>query len=265
MNKANIEKKRPALKIPRIEAKQKIETQIDKTKNIHNVSINENDDAHRWYEYTAELLKQIFTTDEITDEFTGRGSYYFGEDISVGHYLKTLKSIQDRIELFPEEFSGDQKLGSKINPIVIVEILANKFHSFCKQIRTRYNNRVTIDINDEYDVQDIMHALLRLYYDDIRPEEWTPSYAGSSSRMDFLLKNEKTVIEVKKTRKGLEKKELGEQLSIDIMKYKAHPDCKTLICFVYDPEERIVNPKGFETDLGKPINGMNVKVYISQK
>ena len=49
------------------------------------------------------------------------------------------------------------------------------------------------------------------------------------------------------------------------MKYTAHPDCNTLICFVYDPEERIVNPKGLETDLGKPINEMNVKVFISQK
>ena len=40
-----------------------------------------------------------------------------------------------------------------------------------------------------------------LYFDDIRAEEWTPSYAGKCARVDFLLKNEKIVIEVKKTRK----------------------------------------------------------------
>ena len=28
-------------------------------------------------------------------------------------------------------------------------------------------------------------------FDDIRPEEYTPSYAGGSSRIDFLLKDEK--------------------------------------------------------------------------
>ena len=57
------------------------------------------------------------------------------------------------------------------------------------------------EIKDEYDVQDLLNALLRLNFDDVRPEEYTPSYAGSSTRVDFLLKKEKIVIEVKKTRK----------------------------------------------------------------
>ena len=100
-----------------------------------------------------------------------------------------------------------------------------------------------------------MHALLKLYFDDIRPEEWIPSYAGRSSRVDFLLKNEKLVIEVKKTREGLGDKEVGEQLIIDIDKYKAHPDCERLVCFVYDPEERIHNPIGIMNDLNKRHDG----------
>ncbi len=56
----------------------------------------------------------------------------------------------------------------------------------------------------------LLHALLLLYFDDIRAEAWTPSYAGKSARMDFLLKNEGVVIEVKKTRLGLTDKELGD-------------------------------------------------------
>ena len=90
----------------------------------------------------------------------------------------------------------------------MLDFLTNKFHSFSKQLRIRYKERETIEINDEYDVQDVCHALLRLYFDDIRPEEWTPSYAGSCKRIDLLLKNEKTVIEVKKTRTGLGKKKM---------------------------------------------------------
>lgn len=46
-------------------------------------------------------------------------------------------------------------------------------------------------MNDEYDVQDIIHALLKIEFDDIRPEEWGTSYAGSNSRMDFYLKMSK--------------------------------------------------------------------------
>jgi len=53
--------------------------------------------------------------------------------------------------------------------------------------------------------------LLKIYFDDIRTEEWTPSRAGKASRMDFLLKKEKCVIEVKKTRKTLKGKEVGDE------------------------------------------------------
>ena len=102
----------------------------------------------------------------------------------------------------------------------------------------------------------------KIYCDDIRPEEWTPSYAGTASRQDFLLKDEKIVIETKKTRKGLNNKELANELIIDIARYTAHPDCKKLICFVYDPENRIKNPRGFEKDLSKTTDELTVVVYI---
>jgi len=69
--------------------------------------------------------------------------------------------------------------------------------------------------------------------------------------MDFLLKNEKIVIEAKKTRKGLGPKEVSDQIIIDIARYKEHSDCELLICFIYDPEGRISNPVGLKNDLEK--------------
>lgn len=154
------------------------------------------------------------------------------------------------------------KLKNTIDKDSALSNLFNKFHAVAKQLRNRYNSRSTLDIEDEYDVQDLLHALLRLYFDDVRNEEWTPSYAGGSSRMDFLLKEEEIVIEVKKTRKGLNDKELGKQLIEDKEKYKAHPDCKKLICFTYDPEGRIVNPKGIENDLNAQGDDFEVLVVI---
>ncbi len=118
-------------------------------------------------------------------------------------------------------------------------------------------------MEDEYDVQDLLHALLTLEHDDVRSEEWTPSYAGGSSRTDFLLKLEQIVIEAKKTRSGFGARELGEQLMVDIQKYEQHPDCRTLVCFVYDPEGRIANPRGIENDLGGDRDGLTVRVIIA--
>ena len=133
--------------------------------------------------------------------------------------------------------------------IEALQRIFSKFHSIAKRLRDRHDNRETLDVSDEYDVQDLLNALLVLYFDDIRPEEWTPSYAGQSARMDFLLKKEKIVVETKMTRKGLADKEIGNQLIVDIERYKEHPDCDTLICFVYDPEGRIANSHALSGDL----------------
>jgi hypothetical protein len=156
-------------------------------------------------------------------------------------------------------------LQERIRQMLMLERLCSRFHLVARQLRSRHSNRDTLPVEDEYDVQDLLHALLTLEHDDIRPEEWTPSYAGGSSRMDFLLKLEQIVIEAKKTRSGLGTKELEEQLIVDIQKYKQHPDCRTLVCFVYDPEGRIANPRALEDDLSGDKDGLAVRVIIAPK
>ncbi|MEQ8638384.1 hypothetical protein [Gimesia maris] len=150
-------------------------------------------------------------------------------------------------------------------PFKIVEHICTRFHLIAKQLSSRYADRETLLCEDEYDVQDLLHAILHLHFDDIRKEEWSPSYAGGCSRVDFLLKDEKIVIEVKKTRKSLTTKLLGDQLIIDSEKYRAHPDCKKIFCFVYDPDSSIINPRGIEKDLYKKEIDFEVKVLIVPK
>lgn len=110
----------------------------------------------------------------------------------------------------------------------ILTLTFNRFNLVANQLKRRHGNRATIKISDEYDVQDLLHALLKLHFDDVRAEEYVPSYAGGASRIDFLLKDEKIAIEVKMTRDNLKDKEIGEELVTDITRYKEHPDCKTL-------------------------------------
>ncbi len=149
-----------------------------------------------------------------------------------------------------------------IDAVLLIEQICTRFHLVVRQLRSRHENRETLNVQDEYDVQDLLHALLLLYIEDVRPEEYTPSYGGKASRMDFLLKREATVIEAKKTRAGLDSKELARQLIEDIERYKTHPDCRALICFVYDPEGFIPNPRGIEADLSRAGDPFPVKVMI---
>lgn len=154
------------------------------------------------------------------------------------------------------------ELQAPAEPVELVRNICSRFHVVARQLRSRRGGRSTLVVEDEYDVQDLVHALLRIHFDDIRPEEWTPSYAGGSSRMDFLLKNEQIVIEVKKTRTTLSDIDIGGQLIEDIERYKRHPDCKTLFCFIYDPEGRIGNPRGLENDLSAIKDGVKIEVVV---
>jgi len=150
----------------------------------------------------------------------------------------------------------------EINSEEILETIFERFPLVVKQLRNRYDGRPTLDVQDEYDAQNLLHSLLKIDFDDIRPEEWNPSYAGSSTKSDFLLKDEKILIEVKHTRKGLTNIKLKEELIIDKEQYRQNDDCETLYCFVYDPENRIDNPRGFEKDFLEESEDFTCKVII---
>lgn len=177
---------------------------------------------------------------------------------SVQQGIGILESIKEDLELNLLDINTEDTF----NPLSPLLTIFERFHSVVRQLRNRYSDRPTLNVADEYDVQNLLHSLLTIHFDDIRPEEWTPSYAGKGSRMDFLLKDYKIVIEVKKTRSGLTGKEVGTQLIDDIARYQQHQDCETLLCFVYDPEGLIGNPRGLENDLSKDNGKIKVRVYI---
>ena len=195
--------------------------------------------------------------------------------ISKKHYGYDRDDMNDLAKLH-EVDAATSKLLARLKPqkeyegkediLYNLERIFRRFQQVARQISRRYDSRPTLHVTDEYDVQDLLHALLRIYYDDIRPEEWTPSYAGSSSRMDFLLKEEQVVVETKKSRDNLRDKQVGEELMIDIQKYSEHPACKSLVCFIYDPDGKITNPAGLENDLNKLSNdNLQVHTFVFPK
>lgn len=143
-----------------------------------------------------------------------------------------------------------------------VHAILHRFHRVAVELRHRREDRPTLDVSDEYDVQDLLGALLFVACADVRREEWTPSYAAKSTRADFLLPLEQAFIEVKKMRPGFTEKKLGEELIVDVAHYRKHSGCKRLICFVYDPETRIRNPVGLMRDLAVSEKDFAVEVII---
>jgi REase_DpnII-MboI len=154
---------------------------------------------------------------------------------------------------------------TELNLVERVKTLCCRFHSVARQLRLRGEYRATLSVEDECDVQDLLHALLRVQFDNIDMDEWTPSYSNGTSRKTFLLNESRCAVIVKKTRPGLTIKDLTDELRIDAERYRSHGRCTTILCFIYDPDGRIGNPQGLETSLKSVNDSCAIEVLVSPK
>ncbi len=215
--------------------------------------VSEDTDSWRYatisvYRTAPNTMYEITGLFEITKDKRIRISYQ--KTSFYGWGLDDLqKAIKDGLEEIPWLKMNSNDKNIKSSELDVFIGLLRRFRQIARQLQTRHASRPPLLMNDEYDVQDLVHALLRGLFNDVRSEEYVPSYGGGSSRMDFLLKSESVAIEVKFASATLRDRQIGEQLIIDIKRYKNHPDCKRLVCFVYDPGGFLANPSGLEADL----------------
>jgi len=201
----------------------------------------------------ALILQRAFTTQENIDDLADAGLILYATQSIVD---RTISSRVEERWHAPRNQQEAQEL---------VRRICDRFPVVANSLTQRHDHRETIAMTDEYDVQDLLGALLKLHFADVRPEEWTPSYAGTASRMDFLLKPEQIVVEAKMTRQSLGQKDLANQLAVDILRYQSHQDCKMLICFVYDPSGKCITPTALENDLSKNHADLRVIVVVRPK
>lgn len=156
------------------------------------------------------------------------------------------------------------KLENK-NVIDVEEILNKIFEKFLvstNQLLKRHDNRQTLVIGDEYDVQDYLHALLLLFFEDVRDEDYNQQVAGKATRVDFFLPKYGIIIETKYATEKLRDKEIANELILDIKRYSEKKNVKKIICFVFDPNYNISNPYGLENDLSNDRNvDVSVKIF----
>lgn len=170
----------------------------------------------------------------------------------------------------PQTFEVPQKTTAQSNEtetgtLDMLRRICARFHLVARQLRLRKEYRPTIEITDEYDLQDLFYALLRLQFDEVGTEEWAPGYANGARRTSYLLDWDRIVVVVKQTRSGLSTKDLSEQVKSDAAHYSTRPNGITLLCFIYDPEGRVGNPRGLEADLTSVSDAYMVEVIVAPK
>jgi REase_DpnII-MboI len=182
---------------------------------------------------------------------------------TVPQSLQPHPSVPTGSSLHQEPMTQSPQSGS--GSVEFVKTLCGRFHFVARQLRLRGEYRATLSVEDDFDAQDLLHALLRIQFDDIGTDEWMPSYSDGALRTTFLLNNSRLAVIIKKTRPGLNAKDLTEQLRIDAERYRSHSRCTALLCFMYDPEGRIGNPRGLETSLKSVNDSFAIDVLVAPK
>jgi hypothetical protein len=240
----------------------------------------------QFYSSALKLIKKHHPDREL--EFTGnyRGknysegvldylnlttALYHGDRASIIQRFEQKLSLQKNIVL-SIEIDDDREFNAishEQDVLKTIEQVCNRFHRFAVQLRKTPRKDQSIpqlSIQNEYDVQYLLRAILSLHFDDIRPEEPGGSSAGSSSKADFWLDDEKVVIETKYRGSSLADKKLKTDLNTDIGDYQKIAHCQTIVFFIYDPENRIENPDGFEKDFNNRTHEkLTIKTFIRPK
>ncbi len=233
-----------------------------------------------WKAKTETLVAHVFG--ETSPEYKGLQSLFHPLYACMPHldhiitrknnqsaYINRLQDIRLKLQAYMKlielksDFETTENKPHSTNSFDEVVRICKRFPNVVRHIQIRHSQRPSIEVNDEYDVQYLLEILLAVSFDDIRQEEPAPSFAGTTSRIDFLLKDEGIAIETKMTRKGLADKELTKQLIQDIAQYQTHPDVSFLICFIYDPDKYVRNPFGLIKDLESKGDKLKIKVVIS--
>lgn len=107
-------------------------------------------------------------------------------------------------------------------------------------------------LENEAHVRTLIFLVLKCIFPDARLEDPSPKDAGSSRRIDIVLPSLSVALEVKFVRNAPHARTVAAELKVDIESYHAHPSCKTLVAFVWDPLHRLPDRQNFIADLEGP-------------
>src|SRR5262249_31391769 len=122
--------------------------------------------------------------------------------------------------------------------------------------------RPTFRVDDERDLEDLLRAFLPLQFDGVLLETRTPKY-GLRTRTDFLLESGAIALAAKHVSSDLTERRLAEQFNEDVAYYERRSGCRTLVSFVYDPEERLRDRRLLEVEWSKSKDELELRCVVA--
>jgi len=148
---------------------------IDKGKDLLTITEEHNSmfrgETYKTVEYSAYQAWRSQILDYIRTRLTIDSHYYKGLSSALDRnsYLTSVETGLSILNTITQDVKAGVFTASSeaIDALMILKQLTDRFHKVALQLRVRREDRPTIDVTDEYDVQDLLHSLLHLYFDDI--------------------------------------------------------------------------------------------------
>lgn len=132
-----------------------------------------------------------------------------------------------------------------------------------RSLATRRKGKVTYEIKDEYDVQDLLHSIIRAYFKySVNENPIGKVGGGPSSLADFSIDELGTIIEAKFVRGPNDQTRIVEEFAQDLLLYSKWAPLETFIYLVYNSRD-LRDPEALEKLAGPhEIAGKKYRTYI---
>lgn len=165
---------------------------------------------------------------------------------------------QQEIEL---QHAGVTKMTASAE-IELVLQLCQRLDKSIKVLGQRHAGRPAFEINDEYDVQDLLQAILRAYFKYSTTEEPISKLAGLSTRADFAIEELGLIIEAKIAHGPGDQGRIVKEFAEDVQGYSKWSHLKHLIYLVYNADD-LKDPEALDQLTGaKMSNGKHFQAYV---
>lgn len=214
--------------------------------------------AERYEDWRAYSLSSYFTMDSREERHR-----QVQEDYREGltKTIKELDSLIEQLQLRLQHSGAGQKMSPNTEIQLILQLCSRLKHS-AKVLARRRSGKQPFEITDEYDVQDLLQAILRAYFKYSISEEPISKLAGSSSRADFAIQDLGVIIEAKFVHGPNEQDRITKQFAEDVQSYSQWTSLEHFFYVIYGADD-LKDPELLDQLSGpKEANGKRFRAYI---
>lgn len=208
----------------------------------------------------AVLIKAVFDIDTVSET-------------ELNASLQAVTAVTDidvQLQILLEDIEStllNIKYINKSADEVVRDILNNFSNAVQKINKNRRKDHPNFEIEDEYDVQDILYVILKSVFPNLRDEDAIGKVGAKTTKIDLIIREERILVEVKMIKeKDSNETHFIEQLKVDFESYHECKWLRKLFCFVYDPYKKtrdISNFHDLNADRTKGEHNFNVEVIVA--